>query len=224
MTIHLHLTRVSSFCDRSVFSWLCLRHISLFVLIQLFCLLDQVELEVGRIYMNLGVARTALAIFERLEYWGEVIECLQICKDFDAAHKLVHERMKLDGETPELLCILGDIQSKNEDKIATYQRAWEVSKGRSGRAKRQLGIMAMNEQKLKEAIGHFKQALAINPQYVSPVTVLEAYFASFFELNMRTIFINRLEYPSVSLTITSSPDSIQSIFHSVRFPSRAPCF
>lgn len=106
-----------------------------------------------------------MAIFERLEYWAEVIECLQICKDFDGAHKLVKERMSIEGETPELLCILGDIQSKNEDKKASYQRAWEVSKGRSARAKRQLGIMSMNESNWKESIIHLKQALAINPQY-----------------------------------------------------------
>jgi uncharacterized protein HemY len=105
-------------------------------------------------------------IFERLEYWAEVIECMQICKDFSGALKIVKERMAVDGETPELLCILGDVVSKNEDKIAAYQKAWDVSNGRSARAKRQLGIMAMNEGKFKEAIVHLKQALAINPQYV----------------------------------------------------------
>jgi tetratricopeptide (TPR) repeat protein len=109
-------------------------------------LADQVELEVGRIYLNLGIARTAM--------------------DISGALKIVKERMAVDGETPELLCILGDVVSKNEDKIAAYQKAWDVSNGRSARAKRQLGIMAMNEGKFKEAIVHLKQALAINPQYV----------------------------------------------------------
>ncbi|XP_049849258.1 tetratricopeptide repeat protein 27 homolog [Schistocerca gregaria] len=127
--------------------------------------LFQLKKEIAAVYLNLGVIKSAKQLFEELEMWSEVIECMQYCNEDEKARELISRLIEAEGETPELLCFLGDVESVLKDKVALYCRCWEVSNNRYTRAKRELGRLCMNQRDYEGAITHFQVALKINPQH-----------------------------------------------------------
>ncbi|KAJ3845906.1 hypothetical protein EV368DRAFT_53429 [Lentinula lateritia] len=125
----------------------------------------ELERELANRFISLGVIRSALDIYERLEMWEEVVKChvsldrpdrgITIVKDLLAGNKVESEavisREKASGAVDsmkrlqrfdsvreaKLWCILGDIEP--EHAVEHYKRAWEISKNTSGRAMRSLG-------------------------------------------------------------------------------------
>jgi tetratricopeptide (TPR) repeat protein len=128
--------------------------------------MHRLKAEIGELYLKLGVARSALAIFEELEMWSDAVAALQICGEDERARGLIQSRFEEDGsQSPELLCLMGDVSVSREEKIAYYTKCWEVSRGKYPRSKRQLAKLAMEANDFKLAILHYKDALAVNPQY-----------------------------------------------------------
>lgn len=127
--------------------------------------LYRLKKELGNNYLKLGAAKSAMLLFEELELWYKVVQCLVIVKQVDKARELLEEKIGIEGETPELLCSQADIDPDVEMKIKYYTRAWEVSKGKYPRAKRNLGKIAMDNKDYPLAIRHYTEALEKNPQY-----------------------------------------------------------
>lgn len=125
----------------------------------------RLKAEIGDLYLKLGVARSALAIFEDLEMWTDAIAAMQICGDDEKARGLIRSRLESDGDNPELLCLMGDVSATKAEKVEHYTKSWEISRGRYARAKRQLGRISMDDNDYKGALAHYKAALAVNPQY-----------------------------------------------------------
>eukprot|EP00124_Ichthyophonus_hoferi_P003577 Ihof_evm1s317 gene=Ihof_evmTU1s317 len=115
--------------------------------------------ELGQRYLSLGVAKSALDLFERLEMWEEVIECMQVISDTKRA-LVVCERELDKTRTPHLLCVLGDLTGDKQH----YYEAWELSGHRFARAMRTLGRIYMKEEKLDQCLECLGLALEINPQ------------------------------------------------------------
>lgn len=61
-------------------------------------------------------------------------------------------------ESVELYCMLGDAL----DDKTWYEKAWEFSKERSGRAQRHLGTYYFAKKQFEEAIPHLEKSIAIN--------------------------------------------------------------
>lgn len=112
----------------------------------------------GRLFAALGAYRTAAAIFERREMWDEHIACLIQLGERQAAEDLLNGRLRERPRDSKLLCILGELK----DDPALYEKAWEVSGGRFGRAMRSLGMHYIKNDRIAEAIVCFEKALAIN--------------------------------------------------------------
>lgn len=127
--------------------------------------LYRLKKELAGVYLRLGAARSAKQLYEELGMWYKVVKCLVIEKQVEKARALLDEKIGSEGETPELLCAQADIEDNIEEKIRLYTRAWEVSKGRFPRAKRNLGKIAMDEKDYNLAIKHYTDALEKNPQY-----------------------------------------------------------
>lgn len=121
--------------------------------------------EIGDLYLRLGAARSAMDIFEELEMWNEVISALQLLEEPARARTLIRDRIAIEGETPELLCLMADLSESVEERIAGYTKCWEVSRGKFPKAKRQLAKISMDRRDFAGAIKHFRDALAVNPQY-----------------------------------------------------------
>lgn len=63
-----------------------------------------------------------------------------------------------EKETVELYCMLGDAL----DEKSWYEKAWELSKERSGRAQRHLGCYYFNKKQYEEAIPYLERSITIN--------------------------------------------------------------
>jgi tetratricopeptide repeat protein 27 len=145
----------------------------------------EMERELAIRYLSLGVVRSAMEIFERLEMWEEVVKCWQsmerpekgivIVRDLlegrkeeadivlargKAATEPRRERMDTAREA-KLWCLLGDLEPKT--CLEHYTKAWEISNHTSGRAARSLGGFFFARNQFTKAIPCLRDAVAINP-------------------------------------------------------------
>lgn len=58
--------------------------------------------------VSLGCLQSALELFERLEMWEEMAECLQAVGRSGKAEEVLRQQIALN-ETPALWCLLGDV-------------------------------------------------------------------------------------------------------------------
>jgi tetratricopeptide (TPR) repeat protein len=115
----------------------------------------ELEAELAARWVSLGGLASALEIYERLEMWAEVALCLAgtdkeerarrvirkqlfhsvYGKDDDSEQWMGGERDPLPTDAPRLYCILGDL----DRSLKMYEKAWEVSNARYGRAQLAIG-------------------------------------------------------------------------------------
>jgi tetratricopeptide (TPR) repeat protein len=136
--------------------------------------------------MSLGVVKSALEIFERLEMWEEVVKCWGSMERSDKGVAIVHDLLsgrKRESETvtyrskstvseemtgkldvareAKLWCLLGDLEPGKAEEH--YEKAWKVSGETSGRAIRSLGGYYFARDNFQEAIRCLRLAVEINP-------------------------------------------------------------
>lgn len=144
----------------------------------------EMEKELAERYISLGVLKSALEIFERLEMWEEVVRCwvsmeqtekgLRIVRDLVEGNKLEAEAVTKRGKASDarrkvldvnreakLLCLLGDLEP--DKAVEHYERAWEISKQSSGRAMRSLGGYYFARGEWTKSVDCLKKAVAISP-------------------------------------------------------------
>ncbi|CAD6887136.1 unnamed protein product [Tilletia laevis] len=151
----------------------------------------EMQSELAKRYASIGVTRSALEIFERVELWEEVVQCLgslgrqeegiEVIRDLLAGKKVeadvdIKRRRKgaaaLDSVRAErmaysreakLWCLLGDIEPLKCKEH--YEQAWETSRRSSARAARSLGGYYFARQQYVECARWLKAALKTNPLY-----------------------------------------------------------
>lgn len=145
----------------------------------------EMERELALRFLTLGVVKSALEIFERLEMWEEVVKCWQSMERTDKAIVVVRDllegrkeevesvisrgkdlpsprRGKLDSvRQAKLWCLLGDLEPDNA--VEHYERAWALSKETSGRAMRSLGGYYFARGEFEKVIPCLQRAVKINP-------------------------------------------------------------
>lgn len=144
----------------------------------------ELERELATRYLSLGITKSALEIFTRLEMWEEVARCwsslerpdrgIEVIRDLLSGAAVESETTMLErkaqgnrrfrgGEKREakLWCILGELENKPEH----YEKAWEVSGQTSSRAQRSLGAVYSAAQDWDKARIALRLALKINPLF-----------------------------------------------------------
>ncbi|KLO14509.1 TPR-like protein [Schizopora paradoxa] len=146
----------------------------------------ELEKELASRFLSLGVVKSALEIFERLEMWEEVVKCWQSMERPDKGISIVRDLLegrKAEAETvisraktggsesrrqvvdsareAKLWCLLGDLEPHNA--VEHYERAWSISRETSGRAMRSLGGFHFTHERYGDAIVCLRKAVAINP-------------------------------------------------------------
>lgn len=101
--------------------------------------------ELGDRFLTMGMAASALKIFEQFELWENVITCYRIMNKQNKAEQIVRERLDVKP-TPELWCLLGDLS----DVPQHYFTAWELSNRRYARAMRSLGTYCLRKEKVHD--------------------------------------------------------------------------
>ncbi|KAJ3105122.1 hypothetical protein HDU96_008689, partial [Phlyctochytrium bullatum] len=110
----------------------------------------ELEKELGERFVSLGVVRSALEIFERLQMWDETVSCLQMLgknKEVIPAEDIVRRQLEETPRSPKLYCLLGDILKDPQ----YYYEAWSLSQMKYARAMRSLGAHHFREGNNGEA-------------------------------------------------------------------------
>lgn len=120
------------------------------------------QLELARKYTSIGLVKSALEIFERLESWEQVAMCHGVMDREDKAEAILRQQIEAarpGADLPKLWCLLGDVT-----RDASYWRkSWEVSGKRYARAQRSLGKDFFAQGRHAEAIEAYALSLKINP-------------------------------------------------------------
>ena len=143
------------------------------------------EKELAQRYLSLGVVKSALEIFERLEMWEDVVKCygalekpelgISIVRDLlegrkEEAYVVLARGKPISTSTrifldttrqAKLWCLLGDLEPVNA--IEHYEKAWQISTETSGRAMRSLGGCYFARSEYRKAIDCLKRAVKIHP-------------------------------------------------------------
>ena len=153
------------------------------------------ERELARRFLALGVVKSALEIFERLEMWEEAVKCWQAIDQRDTALNVVRDLLAGRREEADavrararekvaarraaaldaarearLWCLLGELEPERAREH--FERAWTVSHGTSARAMRSLGGLHFARDEHAEAARCLRRAVAINPLYAHSWFVL----------------------------------------------------
>lgn len=121
----------------------------------------EMERELARRFVSIGVVRSALEIFERLEMWEDVISCYQMLEQPTKAKQVLERLLDAEPDSPKLWCIMGDV----EMDPALWHKAWDLSGGKYARAMRSLGAYHYKKDDFAEAIECYQKALSINPLF-----------------------------------------------------------
>lgn len=142
---------------------------------------------------KMGLVKSAMEIFRKLEYWDELVDCHRLIGNLGAAEAMVREQLDnldkavldegVDGSIEGSTNILkygsqGAAQARAARRPRLlcvlgdvtrnkehFMTAWEESDCKYGRAKRALGRLCVEEGDWEGAVEHFKDALAANPLY-----------------------------------------------------------
>jgi len=118
----------------------------------------EVEADLVKLYLSLGLTKAALDTALKLEMWETVIDCYH---RIDLRHKaadVIRNKINKDGESPKLLCMLGDA-TDDEDH---YHKALALSNNRSARAYKSLGLRAYAAKDYPKAIDLFSKSVDNN--------------------------------------------------------------
>ncbi|KAG2207717.1 hypothetical protein INT47_011837 [Mucor saturninus] len=143
----------------------------------------EMERELARRFVSLGVIRSAAEIFERLEMWEDVISCYQMLEQPEKAKDILKNLMEKNPNSPKYWCILGDLEAEP----AHWLKSWEISNHRYARAMRSLGSYQYKRQDYLGAIDSYQKALNINPLFEGSWYILgcAAIFAENWEVGSR---------------------------------------
>ncbi|KAJ2760909.1 hypothetical protein IWQ57_006185, partial [Coemansia nantahalensis] len=119
----------------------------------------ELERELAGMFMELGVVRSALDIYERLQMWDEVVRCYVMLGQTEVAEQVVRRELDTSPDSAKLWCVLGDLKRDPE----MWLRAWDVSGQRNARAMRSLGGHHFEAGRFADAVECFTRALALNP-------------------------------------------------------------
>ncbi|KAK1304611.1 hypothetical protein QJS10_CPB11g01889 [Acorus calamus] len=117
--------------------------------------------EYGELLVGCGLIGEALKTFEDLELWDNLIHCYSLLGKKSMAFDLIKARLSDSPNDPRLWCSLGDVTNNDE----YYEKALEVSKNRSARAKRALARNAYNRGDFITSKVLWESAMALNSLY-----------------------------------------------------------
>lgn len=121
----------------------------------------ELKRQIADCFFERSFFKSALDLYQQVNDLERLIESYLKSGRGGAAEALIKEEIQKHGETPALLCFLGDI---NNDP-SYYVKAWELSKSSYPKAQRLLAQYERTHNRLPEAIIAYELALAINSSF-----------------------------------------------------------
>lgn len=117
----------------------------------------QVQIQLCELLMSLGMIKSALDIYLKIQAWEQVITCYSVLELRHKAAEIIQQ--ELDKKPTVLLyCLLGDAT----DNPNCYETAWEFSKHTSGKAQSYWGNYFFYHKKYEDAAMHYEKSVEIN--------------------------------------------------------------
>ncbi|QSL64412.1 hypothetical protein MERGE_001713 [Pneumocystis wakefieldiae] len=117
-----------------------------------------IEEELANRYLSIGMIRSALEIFERLQIWERIAICWNALDKKNKAIDVLVSQLAIEPENPKILTLLGDIEGNPDHWI----KAWNISGNRYAKAQRSLGMFYYSRQEFEKSAEAFKLSLDIN--------------------------------------------------------------
>uniref|UniRef100_A0A336LPI7 CSON009959 protein n=1 Tax=Culicoides sonorensis TaxID=179676 RepID=A0A336LPI7_CULSO len=117
----------------------------------------EIESQLGDLMVSLGMMKTALDLYLKLQQWEDVILCYTALQLRHKAAEVIQQEID-KKPTVKLYCLLGDAT----DDISCYEKAWIFSEQKSGRAQRHWGNYYFSKKEYENAIPHLQKTLEIN--------------------------------------------------------------
>lgn len=117
----------------------------------------EIEAQLGDLMVSLGMIKTALDLYLRIQKWEDVILCYTALQLRHKAAEVIKQEIDKKPSV-KLYCLLGDAT----DDISCYETAWNFSGQKSGRAQRHWGNYYFGKQEYEKAIPHLQKTLEIN--------------------------------------------------------------
>lgn len=143
-----------------------------------------------------------------------MVACYKRLNQLEKAESLVRQLLEKQ-ETPEYLCLLGDITSNAE----YYEKAVKISDDRSARARAAIGDLMLRRKRYEDAFVNYKRSLELQPFQVRPKAhVRSVRLAAHSRLPSVLFLVSerlghvfraaRTHFPSSSDTFLSSSDNV----------------
>lgn len=110
------------------------------------------------VLFNLGCIKSALDVYSQVQAWKEMISCYHKLDRQDKAEELVRRQIDAQGETPFLLCLLGDATQEADH----YEKSWQLSGERYFQSKTALGDHFFRRKDYHSAIPHYQASVKLN--------------------------------------------------------------
>lgn len=152
-------------------------------------LMKELAISFGKI----GLVKSAMEIFEKNEFWDELVDCHRLIGNIGKAEALVRKHLDLldaailedgiiedeeKGFNPKLQITNRAVQERAARRPrllcvlgevsrdpSHFETAWTESGGRYARAKRALARLCVQREEWADAIDHFRDALRVNPLF-----------------------------------------------------------
>lgn len=117
----------------------------------------KIEVLLADLMVSLGLIKGALDVYLRIQQWEEVINCYTRLQLKHKAAEIIQQELE-KKPTVKLYCLLGDAL----DDVTYYEKAWELSKNKSGLAQKHFGMFYFGKNDYEKAIPHLQKSLEIN--------------------------------------------------------------
>uniref|UniRef100_A0A1I8NC62 Uncharacterized protein n=1 Tax=Musca domestica TaxID=7370 RepID=A0A1I8NC62_MUSDO len=117
----------------------------------------QVQSQLCELLLSLGMVKSALDIYLKIQAWEQVIYCYTRLELRHKAAEIIEQELQ-KKPTVLLYCLLGDAT----DSLECYEKAWEFSKHTSGKAQAHWGNYYFFHKRYEEAIPHLEKSVEIN--------------------------------------------------------------
>lgn len=117
----------------------------------------EIEAQLGDLMVSLGLIKSALDLYLRIQKWEDVILCYTMLELRHKAAEIIKQEIDKKPSV-KLYCLLGDAT----DDVSCYETAWNFSGQKSGRAQRHWGNYYFGKKEYEKAIPHLQKTLEIN--------------------------------------------------------------